>query len=65
MQQPVGWPAGRGFRCLSVRPWRLPPSTRWGARSACPQARRAAMQMAATKAVAQTGADESLATGSN
>ena len=56
MQRPVGWPAGRGFGCLSVCPWRLLPSTRWGARSACPPARRAATQMAATKAAAQTQA---------
>ena len=58
MQRPVGWPAGRGFCCLSVRPWRLPPSTQWGARSACPLAWKAATQMAATKAAAQTGAPE-------
>ena len=55
MQRPVGWPAGRGFHfgCLSVWPWRLLPSTRWGVRSACPPARRAAMQMEASKAAAQ------------
>ena len=60
MQRPVGWPAGRGFHfgCLSVRPWRLPPSTRWGVRSACPPAQRAVTQMAATKAAAQIGAPE-------
>ena len=58
MQRPVGRPAGRGFGCLSVWPWRLPPSTRWGVRSACPPARRAATQMVATKAAAQTGALE-------
>ena len=45
--------------CLSVRPWQFPPSTWWGARSACPPARRAATQMAATKAAVQTtGAPE-------
>ena len=55
MQRPVGRPAGRGFGCLSVWLWRLPPSARWGVRSACPPARRAATQMAATKAAAQNG----------
>ena len=58
MQRPVGRPAGRGFDCLSVWLWRFQPSARWGARSACPPARRAATQMAATKATAQTGAAE-------
>ena len=60
MQRPVGIgrPAGRGFGCLSVWPWQLLPSARWGARNACPPARRAATQMAATKAAAQTGALE-------
>ena len=53
MQRPVGWPAGRGFRC-----WSVPPSTWWGARSACPPARRAATQMAATKVTGQTGAPD-------
>ena len=57
MQRPVGWPAGRGFGCLSVWPWRLPQSTRCGARRACLPARRAVTQMA-SKAAAQTGAPE-------
>ena len=43
---------------MSVRPSRLPPSTRWGARSTYPPAQRVATQMAATKAAAQTGAAE-------
>ena len=58
MQQSVGQPAGRGFGCLSVWPWRLWSSARWEARSACPPARRAATQMAATKASAQMEAPE-------
>ena len=58
VQWPVGWPAGRGFGCLPVRPWRLPPSTWWGARSACLPAQRAATQMAATKAAAEMEAPE-------
>ena len=58
MQQPVVQPAGRGFGCLSVWLWRLRSSARWEARSACPSARRAATQMAATKASAQMGAPE-------
>ena len=53
-----GRPAGRGFGCLSVWLWRLPPSARWGARNACSPARRAVTQMAATKATAQMGAPE-------
>ena len=64
MQWPVRRPAGRGFGCLSVWLWRLPPSARWGARSACLPARRAATQMAATKAAAQTGAPETADAGS-
>ena len=60
MQRPVGRPARRGFRCLSVWPWRLLPSARWGAKSACPPAWRAATQMAATKAAAHTGAAEAV-----
>ena len=50
MQRLVGWLAGRGFGCLTLWPWRLPASARWGARSVCPPAWRAATQMAATKA---------------
>ena len=58
MQRPLGRPAGRGFGCSAVWPWRLPASARWGARSACPPVQRVVTQMAGTKAAEQTGALE-------
>ena len=55
MQWSVKRPTRQGFGCLGVLLWRLPPSTQWEVRSACPPAQRAAMQMVATKAAAQMG----------
>ena len=60
MQRPVGRPAGQGFHYLEVWPWCLLASTPWGARSACPPARRVVTQMTATKTTEQIGAQEAV-----